>query len=485
MDYDVIVVGCGVAGLSAAVTAVEKEARVAVLERSPKDVRGGNSRYTEAFFRMSDETRVSEDFEDRLAKSSMGTIDPALLQSTVRPYDQWPPLLRGYGFTDPELIHSFAEAVPEVLAWLKGFGIKFIEAAPFITQVTKRIAPSGGGEALVETLAPAAEKRGVTFHYETTARSLIQDEKGNVKGVRTWSTRQGYENLQSRSVVLACGGFQGNLEMMTKYVGHQAHLTRPVAPGGLYNKGEGIEMALNIGAAPAGQYDAFHAEPIDPRSGRPEPSIFIFNYGILVNKLGKRFIDEGLDLSDLCYEEVSRAILKQPGGIAYCIYDSKIKDVPVYEKAIRTDKGPITAASIKDLAAKLEVDPTELGTTITGFNSAVQEGKFDPLALDGKRAKGIDPPKSNWARVIDTSDIMAFPIMCANVFTFGGLKVTPRAEVLNRDGYVIPGLYAAGEVIGLYYGSYVGSTSVLRGLVFGRKAGKTAAEYSKEVGKGK
>ena len=267
--------------------------------------------------------------------------------------------------------------------------------------------------------------------------------------------------------------------MMFKYVGPNSHLTRPIAPGGLYNKGEGIEMALRIGAAPSGQFDAFHAETIDPRSGKVEASIFIFGYGILVNKNGERFLDEGANLSDLIYEDVAREILKQPGGVAYFIYDSKVEDISNYEKGLHTDRSPIKAQSIEDLASKLEIDPLKLEKTIDTYNAAVQEGPFDPFVLDGKGTIGIDPPKSNWALAIDKTNLFAMPIMCANVFTFGGLKVTPKAEVLNIDGYVIPGLYAGGEIIGFYYGSYVGSTSVLKGLVFGLKAGENAAEYCK------
>ena len=478
MVFDVVVVGCGVAGLSAALTAVGRGAQVAIMERSEKKVRGGNSRYTEAYFRMPNETEISEDFEERLANSSVGTIDPALLQATTQSYEKWPPLLKAYGFNDPELISTFAQAVPDTVAWLKSLGIKFLEASPFLTQVTRRIAPSGGGEALVETMAEAAEKAGVNFHYETTALSLVQSEKGEVRGIEAWSRSDGKKVFRAKAVVLASGGFQGNLEMMARYVGRHSHLSRPVAPGGLYDKGEGIQMALDAGAAPSGQFDAFHAETIDPRSGRPEASIFTFGYGILVNQDGERFIDEGSNLSDLIYEEVARAILQQKGGVAYLIHDSKVKDVPNYQKGVHTDREPVRASSISELAAKLNIDPPQLEKTIREFNGAVQEGEFRPLTLDGKSTKGIVPQKSNWARVIDETNLHATPIMCANVFTFGGVKITPKAEVLNRDGHIIPGLYAAGEVIGLYYGSYVGSTSVLRGLVFGRKAGENGARYS-------
>jgi len=484
MKCDVAVVGCGVAGLSAAIAASEKGARVIVLERSPKDVRGGNSRYSDANFRMSSETEISDDFEESLVRQSVGFIHPKLVQLTLKPYDQWPPILKAYGFTDPELISAFSDGVPYVVGWLKGLGIGFLEVLPFISsRLEKRIAPSGGGEALVETLAEVAERKGVTFLYETTARSLIQNKKGEIRDVKVWSNSEGNKVLNSRAVILASGGFQGNLEMMVRYMGHNAYFARPVAPGGLYNKGEGIEMALEVGAAPAGQYDSFHATPTDPRSGLDSSYIFTFNYGILVNQAGKRFIDEGSGESDVIYAEVARATLRQPGGKAYLIHDSKIEEVENYRRALVTDRRPVKAGSIEELASKLEIDRTGLEITLREYNRAVQEeGHFDPLRPDGKRTRGLEPPKSNWARTINEKDLMAFPVMCDSVFTFGGIKTTPNAEVLNRDGYPITGLYAAGEMTGWYYGSDVGSTSVLRGLVFGRKAGDFATEYVRRAG---
>ena len=479
MGCDVVVLGCGAAGLSAAVSAAENGMKVNLLERAKKGARGGNSRYTEAFLRIKSETQISDDLEEKFAENATGAIDPELLKQTNMSYDQWPPMLKAYGFTDPELISSFAEGIPNTIAWLKSFGIRFLNVKPFATQeqVTERMAPSGGGEALVEYLASAAEKLGVIFNYETAGKELIQDKRGKIEGVLAYSKNTGYQEFKCKSVILACGGFQGNIEMMARYVGKHSHYTRPVAPGGMYNKGEGIEMALKVGAAAAGQYDAFHAEPIDPRSGNPEALVGILIYGILVNKDGERFVDEGSNFYELIYEDVSRAILQQKGGKAFFLFDSKIKDVPNYELRVKTDKEPIKANSIKELALKIGIDASQLEKTIKDYNASINNGNFNPLKPDGKCTVGIKPIKSNWARTLNEDNLMAFPVMCANCFTFGGLKITSKAEVINRDGCVIPGLYAAGEVIGLYYGSYVGSTSVLRGLVFGRKAGESASDY--------
>ena len=141
---------------------------------------------------------------------------------------------------------------------------------------------------------------------------------------------------------------------------------------------------------------------------------------------------------------------------------TKLKDVGNFQRQIGSEVPPVKAGSIEDLATALGIKPSALKATIEEFNAAVQEGDFTPVVPDGKRTRGIAPPKSNWARTIEGPEFMAYPLVCTNVFTFGGIRVSPKAQVVNTDGYVIPGLYAAGEVIGLYYESYVTSTSYLQ-----------------------
>jgi tricarballylate dehydrogenase len=279
--------------------------------------------------------------------------------------------------------------------------------------------------------------------------------------------------------VLASGGFEGNPEMLTHYLGPRARYIRPVARGGYYNKGEGIRMALSIGAAACGDYGSFHAEPLDPRSGATEPVVLVFNYGILVNKLGLRFVNEAPATVDATYEAITRVIFEQPDGIAFVILDSRIDDVPNWKRSVRSDQPPISAATLPELAQKLGIDARQLAVTVEAYNTACPAGAFKPLETDGLATRpGYAPAKSNWSRPIDKPPFLAFPIICVNCFTFGGLKVDPDARVVNADGEIIPGLYAAGEVIGLYYGAYAGATSVLRGAVFGRIAGKHAASTS-------
>jgi tricarballylate dehydrogenase len=253
---------------------------------------------------------------------------------------------------------------------------------------------------------------------------------------------------------------------------------RPICKAAYFNRGEGIEMALEIGAAPSGDFGSYHAEPIDPRSGVSEPAVFIFPYGILVNKSGKRFVNEAPGTVDAWYERITRRIYEQDEGIAYVILDQRIKDIPNYRLAIRSDQPAIEADSIEALAVKLDIDPDTLAQTLDDYNAACPAvvNHYDPLKLDGVATTGLQPPKSNWSLPIDRGPFMAYPIISANVFTFGGLKVNPNGQVLDTDGYPMPNLYAAGEVIGMYYTNYAGATSVLKGLVFGRLAAQNIAE---------
>jgi tricarballylate dehydrogenase len=274
---------------------------------------------------------------------------------------------------------------------------------------------------------------------------------------------------------LATGGFAGNPEMLTRYLGRRAKFLRQIAPGGYYNKGEGIDMALDVGAAPAGEYSLFHAEPIDPRSRQAEAVVFIYTHGILVNRQGQRFVDEAAGFPDQHYENVCHCITDQDDGIAYAIFDSAIDDVPNWRKSVRSDQKPFSADSIAALAKLIGVSAEELEKTVSSYNAACGNGTFSPLALDGLSTTGVVPRKSNWARPIEKPPFHAYPVIAAIVFTFGGLKIDARGRVLDGDGRPIPGLYSAGEATGFYHKSYTGATSVMRGAVFGRAAGMAAA----------
>jgi tricarballylate dehydrogenase len=262
--------------------------------------------------------------------------------------------------------------------------------------------------------------------------------------------------------------------MTVRYMGPEARYLRPAARGGWYNRGEGIRMALEVNAAPAGDYAECHRQPIDPRSSRAEALVHAYPLGVLVNAHGQRFIDEAPNHSGGYLEEPLRALSRQPGGIAFFIFDGRIEQTPNWRIMVRSDQPAIEARSLRDLAGKIGISPDTLEATITGFNLACPSGPWDTSKFDRQCTNALLPAKSNWARPITEAPFGCFPIIASNTFTFGGLKVSPKAEVISASGIPIPGLYAAGETIGILYGEYIGATSMLRALVFGRQAGNHA-----------
>jgi tricarballylate dehydrogenase len=475
---DVVIVGCGIAGLSCAVSALQGGLRVTLLERAPEHDFGGNSRWTEAYCRMKSEREIADDFEDMFAANASWNLDPNVLAAVGGGYDDWPSYVKAHPFPDPEVISTFAAKVPETVAWLNTFGLRFApQEIFFLTQNTTRLAAQGGGLALIERLMQEAKALGARVLFETTAVDLLRDDAGRITGILAVTDASRRVRIEGRATVLASGGYQGNPEMLTHYMGARAKHIRPVARGGYYNKGEGIRMALAAGAAPAGEYGSYHAEPVDPRSRQAEAVVFIWPYGILINKHGARFVDEASGTADAIYDEVTRTIADQPDGISWVIFDAQVDDIPRWRVSIRSDQPPHEAATVAALAAQIGLPAPVLEGAVAHYNAACPPpaATFTPFALDGQATRGLTPQKSNWARPIIKPPFRAFPIISANCFTFGGVKVNTSAQVIDTDGRVIPGLYAAGETVGLYHRVYTGATSVLRGAVFGRLAGQHAA----------
>ena len=264
--------------------------------------------------------------------------------------------------------------------------------------------------------------------------------------------------------------------MLSKYVGPQSQYIRPVSRGGHYNRGEGVRMALEAGAAPCGDFGSFHAQPVDPRSTDIEPVVLNYNFGVLINDSGHRFTDEGPEMVDATYEVVTRLIMGERNGIAYAVFDRHLEDIENWPITVRSRVPPFEAENLDDLAVAINVNPQEMVATIKNYNMACPpSGGFNPLQMDGLGTSGIAPKKSNWARPLIKPPYRAWPIICSNCFTFGGVKIDRKARVINTEGDIIPGLYAAGEVAGLYYRVYTGATSVMRGAVTGRWAGIDAS----------
>ena len=493
-ETDVIVVGCGVAGMTSALAALENGAKTINVERSTFEERGGNSRWTDANLLIesgSDSFEPSDNFWLGFQFASKFHLPPHMEKDAGNGYDEWEPNTKTGPFLDPELLSAFAENIPVTLNWLSERGVKIdTDPHPFPFHIQLPGVPqiSGGGLAVIETLSPRIEELGGEFLYETTATDLILDDNGAVCGLKCTGKNNVPVEIHGKAVILASGGFQGNPQMLAQYVGPEAKYLRPVAPGGYYNKGEGLKMALAINAAPAGDWSDVHRQMVDPRSPMHEALTHIWQMGVLVNQNGERFLDE-FDTNYInWHEEPGRAIVKQPGGISYIIYDDEVNSGPyqAWRRGLRNPVDPIVADTLEELAVKLNIPPQKLTQTIDAFNTActrsdeVELGymSFENAALsfDGISTEGIAPPKSNSAKRIEKGPFFCYPMISSICLTIGGLRVNPDAQVLNQGADIIPGLYAAGETIGLYYGMYVGGTSVLRGLTFGKIAGSHAAK---------
>ena len=484
----VIVVGAGNAALSAAVAARERGAEVAVLEKAPRQYRGGNSALTV-------HTRFPYDGMDELTPLLSGTSEIGLRRMADRIgrytradyYDDIMTVTEGR--SDPELAAVLvSQAVPTV-RWMSFHGHTWVPtyANPVSANV---VSFKGGGYSLQEQWFRTVERLGVSVYYETSAIDLLQDSQGRTTGVRA-KTSQGYCNFHGSAVVLACGSFESSPEMRARYLGPEWEAVK--LRGIPYNTGDGLTMAMENGALPYGSWSSCHASPQDlnrPPFDVPGPDIrgdfwsrYSYPFGIMVNLKGQRFIDEGETWRGLTYAKIGRAILVQPQGIAFQIFDRKHRQLEVvqgYEKATG-----FKANTLENLAKQLGISDTAAFThTVSEFNAAIQQGAFNPFRLDGKSAIGIIPPRSNWALPIDTPPFEGFPVVCGMTFTFGGLRVTPEARIVHTKGYPIHGLYAAGEMVGgLWHENYPSGAGMMAGTVFGRISGTNAAEEALQTSK--
>jgi len=340
----------------------------------------------------------------------------------------------------------------------------------------------GGGPGLVQALYARAQALGVEVRYATKATRLLLSDQGAIRGV-VYRSLQGFGEITAGAVVLAAGGFEANPEWRTRYLGAGWELAR--VRGTRHNTGDGIRMALEVGAQPYGHWSGCHAVAWDanapPFGDRRVGDLFqkhSYPLGLIVNLRGERFVDEGADFRNYTYAKYGREILKQPHRVAFQLFDQKVVALLREEYLIREvtkAEGP----TIDALATKLEIDADGLVRTVREFNAAVQPGEFNPAILDRKGTRGITPPKSNWALPLDTPPFVGYAVTCGITFTFGGLRVNTRAEVLDTEDRPIPGLYAAGELVGgLFYQNYPGGAGLMAGAVFGKLAGEHAAEYT-------
>jgi tricarballylate dehydrogenase len=458
-SLDLVVVGQGAAGLSAALAAAE-EARhrgfsihVTLLDKAPAGEAGGNTRWSPSYMRMASPDRVEPSFVHDM------------LEATKFQGDE------GY-------FAKLADEAPATVAWIKSHGVTFHQPTYYIAKGPPRIQPVGGGPVVIETLSQAAARAGVAVRYSCSARRLLS-ERGRICGIEVVDD-DGVRVIPAGAVILACGGFQANPDMMREHLGSGADGIRLISPGTRFATGDGIRMALAEGADRSGDWNGMHIEPVDPRAKNSAAVVLVYPYGVVVDKSGRRFLDEGAGLVHETWEGFSRSLhFDLPNREAYLILDRRLYDIADWQRAVRSEVPPFEAATLPELARMIGVDSRALVATIARYDAASHgdPATFDATQCDGLAAsKDLKPPKSNWARPIFEPPFLAWPLIGAIAYTFGGLATDDRARVL-RGGEPLPGLYAAGEITGHFYGTAPNAVSVLRAFVFGRIAGREAAGF--------
>ncbi|MDB5532855.1 MAG: succinate dehydrogenase/fumarate reductase, flavoprotein subunit, partial [Hyphomicrobiales bacterium] len=379
---------------------------------------------------------------------------------------------------DETYFATLAHHAPATCKWIEAQGVEFIQPTYYLAKGPPRIQPLGGGPAIVKQLAAAAKAAGVVFRYNCAAQSIdIADNR--IAGLNVLHNGE-RETLPADAIILCCGGFEGDGARMREHFGDGAEVMRLISPGGKFNTGDGIKMAMALGAEGSGDWNGMHAEPIDPRSKNSAPVVLVYPYGIVVDKNGERFFDEGAGLVHETWEWFARDMqFKVPGRMAFAILDSRLLTIEGYERAIRSEVPPARADTLDALAKIIDVDAAGLARTVAAYNAACTSdpAKFDATRCDGLKAFArLAPPKSNWARAISAPPYLAYPLIGAVAYTFGGLATDERARVL-RGERPTPGLYAAGEITGHFYATAPNAVSVLRAFVFGRIAGLDAVSF--------
>lgn len=489
--FDVIVVGAGNAALCAAISAAESGAKVLVLEKASVEERGGNSLFTAGGFRFV-HSGIDDVRKDVLVDLSDAEVDQIVLPPLPEELYHTDLDRVTEGQTDPMLADTLIGRSRETMVWMRSHGVRFIPM--FGRQSYKvdgkhhfyggvNIEAVGGGWGLVDSLIKRVEKMGVEIRYATGLRSLLQDQKGAVTGVRVKGP-DGYADIEAKAVVLACGGFEANPKMRVAYLGQGWESCR--VRGTRHNTGDGIQAALDIGAQAYGGWSSAHAVQWDISAPPFGDRVVLDNFqkhsypiGIIVNMDGQRFVDEGADFRNHTYAKYGREVMKQPKRAAVQVFDAKTIDMVRDEYRIK-QVTKFTSDTIEGLAEGLGVNKENFVRTVQEFNAACQPGNYNPAVLDGVKTAGIQPPKSNWALPLDKGPYTGFVVTCGITFTFGGLRINEEGAVLDTTENTIPGLYAAGELVGgIFWGNYLGGAGLMSGAVFGRQAGTNAAAFSK------
>ena len=488
INYDVVVIGAGNAALSAALSAKDNGAeKVLVLEKASLKEKGGNSRYTNGAYRF-----AYDGFSD------LKKVIPNLKNSNSIDYGKYSvaDFLRDMnkvtqGKTDKKLSKTLTSKSFETIQWLSKKGLKFTpikgRQSFKVNGIMKywgglTLEVDGQGEKLIDSMLKIIKKNKIDIQYDTAAVDLIYEDNV-VKGVEVISKNKP-KKILAKSIILACGGFESSSEMRTRYLGPGWEMAK--VRGTKHNTGDGLTMALKIGASPFGNWSGCHAVFHD-MNGPEFSDLKISNkyrkisypWGIVLNAEGDRFVDEGEDFRNFTYAKFGKEVIKQPNQIGWQIFDHKVRHMlyPEYDVKSAT---MVKAKSIEELLSKIStINSQKALKTINEYNEAVKdEIKYDPTIKDGKCTEGLKINKTNWANKIDKPPFYAYGVTCGITFTFGGLRINEKCQVLNKVMKPIKGLYAAGEMIGgIFYFNYPGGSGLTSGAVFGKIAGRSAAKF--------
>jgi tricarballylate dehydrogenase len=457
--FDVLVIGGGNAGLCAAISARRAGASVLVLEGAPKFYRGGNTRHTR----------------------NMRCAHDAATGILTGPYTEeefWDDLLLVTGGqTDEHLAKFMIRESKDILNWIVEQGVRWQPSLGGTLSLGRTNSFFlGGGRAMLNALYLTAEKLGVDILYDAEVLDLEIDNGMFLSAALKQG--DGRASVRASAMVAAAGGFEANVEWLKQYWGEAAD--NFLIRGTPYNRGSILKMLLAKGVQEIGDPTQCHAVAIDARAPKFDGGIITRHdsviFGIVVNKHAQRFYDEGEDIWPKRYAIWGRLVAAQPDQIAYIIFDST-----VVTSFMPTLFPPIGAPTIAGLASKLELDPRALEQTVADFNAAVKPGTFDHTILDDCRTEGLTPPKTHWARKIDTPPYLAYPVRPGITFTYLGTRVNREARMVMKNGRPAANMFAAGEimagnVLGKGYAAGIGMTI---GSVFGRVAGQEAAKNAR------
>ncbi|MDI3331898.1 MAG: FAD-dependent tricarballylate dehydrogenase TcuA [Micrococcus sp.] len=486
LDADVIVVGGGNAAFTAAHAAAVRGRKVLLLEKAPKDEFGGNSYYTAGA------TRIAHGGLEDLA--DLVEPDERHEATAVPPYspeDYAADLARvTEGRNDPDLTEALVHEAAPNLRWLKSLGLKYRlmyerqayqrEDGSYLFWGGLHVGNVGGGEGLMHDHLAVAEKLGTEVRFGQDVCGLVVED-GRVRGVEVRQPDGTLQQLRAESVILGAGGFESSAEWRREHLGEGWENAK--VRGTRFNNGDMIAAGLKIGAQKAGDWSTCHSTQWDAFNPDNESNRELTNrltrqsyfLGIIVNTEGKRFVDEGEDFRNYTYAKFGREILKQPGSVAYQVFDANLRSMLRTEEYDMPGISVEQADTLEELAEKIGVDPQALAATVADYNASIDTSvKWDPTIKDGRKAD-TTPVKSNWATPLTEGPFYAYAVTCGITFTFGGLKSDTHGRVLDADGEPIGGLYVCGEMLGgLFSANYPGGSGLAAGVVFGRRAGTLA-----------